>query len=119
MARWILCGGDFEIGDVVRWTEGVWHSKRKKKKRRVTRLGTREVTAQVMTCDQKDYVYLSVLKCGLLETRYSGEIKPLKKEQVIKRKRGTLARGGGERLAGPPEAPVRRLSKFGELLKAK
>ena len=42
--RWEPCGAEFDIRDVVRWTEGVWHSKnRKKKKRKVTRLGTREL----------------------------------------------------------------------------
>lgn len=105
--RWEPCGADCEIGDVVRWTEGIWHSKRKKKKRKVTRLGTREVTAQVMTLDPKDYLYLSVLKCVVIENRYGRAIAPYKKSHLIKRKRGTLGRGGAEKLAepDPPKRP--------------
>ena len=105
--RWEPCGADCEIGDVVRWTEGIWHSKRKKKKRKVTRLGTREVTAQVLTLDPKDFLSLTVLKCVVIENRYGGDIKPFKKSDLIKRKRSTLARGGAEKLVDldPPKRP--------------
>ena len=108
--RWEPCGAHCEVGDVVRWREGIWHSKRSKKKRKVTRLGTREVTGQVMSMDRKDYLCLSVLKCVIIENRFGRAIAPYKKSDLIKRKRGTLARGGAEKLTElePKRKPVSR-----------
>ena len=46
MARWIVCGESFIIGDVVRWAEPVWMEKGKRKKK-VIKVGTRRVIAEV------------------------------------------------------------------------
>ena len=110
--KWEPCGADFDLGDVVRWTEGVWYEGRKRRKRKATRVASWLVTGQVLTYDPKDFVNVSVLKCEIVEVRYGMGIEPLKKNQLIKRKRATLAKGRAERLAAPPEAPPRRLSKF-------
>ena len=110
--KWETCGATFDIGDVVRWTEGVWYEGRKRRKRKATRVASWLVTGQVLTQAPKDFVYVSVLKCEILEIRYDMGIEPLKKKQLIKRKRSTLAKGRAERLAAPKEAPPRRLSRF-------
>lgn len=119
MARWIACGGNFDIGDVVRWTEGVWHQPRRGRKRKAMRVARQEVTAQVMTYHTSGWVYLQVLKCEAGESWYGLGIEPLKKSAIIKRKRTTLEKGGAEKLAGPPSSPPRRLSKFGGTLSPK
>lgn len=108
MRKWVACGADWEIGDVLRWTEGIWHAKRRaRKKAKLTRLGTRSVTGQVTASDAKGYAHLTVLKCEIIENRYGGTVEPLKKNTVIKRKRGTIARGGAEKLVepDPPKRP--------------
>ena len=110
--KWEPCGANFDIGDVVHWTEGVWHQGRRRRKRKATRVASWLVTGQVLTSDPKDFVSVSVLKCEILETSYGMRIEPLKKKQLIKRKRATLAKGRAERLAAPKEAPPHRLSRF-------
>lgn len=110
--KWEPCGANFDIGDVVRWTEGVWYEGRRRRKRKATRVGSWLVTGQVLTQDPKDFVHVSVLKCEMLEIHYGMVIEPLKKNHLIKRKRATLAKGRAERLAAPAEAPPRRLSTF-------
>jgi hypothetical protein len=115
MARWIACGGKVEIGDVIRWTEPVWYEygKRARKKRKVMRVATQDVTAQVLTFDPKGFVYLEVMKCETGKSRYALEIEPLQKKDIIRRKRTTIARGGVERME-PKAEPVREkaVSKF-------
>lgn len=110
--KWEPCGADIDIGDVVRWTEGVWYEGRKRRKRKATRVASWLVTGQVLTCDTKGFVQVSVLKCEILEVSYAMGIEPLKKDHVIKRKRATLAKGRAERLVNPVEAPPRPLSRF-------
>ena len=102
MRRWEPCGGKFETGDVVRWTEGVWHNPRRRKKKSL-RVGTRAVTAQVTDCDAKGWVVLEVMKCETGTSRYAVTLEPLKRKAVIKRKRTTIARGRAEKLAEAPQ----------------
>jgi hypothetical protein len=34
--KWIHCGEDFIVGDVLRWAEGVWLERKRKTKRKRT-----------------------------------------------------------------------------------
>lgn len=114
MSKWIPCGEDFEIGDVVRWTEGIWHEhgRRKKNKRKVVKTGTCEVTGQVETRDRKGFQSLTVLKCEIIETRYGVPVEPFKKGEAIRRKRNTIGRGGGEKLVQPDPPKPKVQSRF-------
>ena len=96
---WIECGSAFTVGDVVRWTEAIWmEQKRRSRKKKPSKIGERRITAAVLELDSRDYVRLSVIKEDILSNTYGMPLKPLKKDQVIVKKRGTIARGKPERL---------------------
>src|SRR5437868_7123988 len=114
MPNWIKCGEDIITGDVVRWTEAVWlEPKRKTKKKKAEKIGERRVTAAVLTVDSKGFVRLSVMQDEITANKYGMPLKPLKKDQVITKKRATIGRGKAERLKWTEET-VRAIevSKF-------
>ena len=99
--KWIPCGEKFIVGDVIRWIEPIWlelKKKRKGGKKKVEKLGTRRVTAEVRKVDAGGYVSLSVLECELLTNTHGLPLKPLKKGETIRKQRSTIGKGSGERL---------------------
>jgi hypothetical protein len=70
----------------------------KKGKKKVEKLGTRRVTAEVRKVDAGGYVSLSVLECELLTNTHGLPLKPLKKGEIIRKQRSTIGKGSGERL---------------------
>jgi hypothetical protein len=98
--KWIPCGEKFIVGDVIRWIEPIWQELKKKKKgkKKVEKLGTRRVTAEVRKVDAGGYVSLSVLECELLTNTHGLPLKPLKKGEIIRKQRSTIGKGSGERL---------------------
>ena len=112
MARWIACGAVFIIGDVIRWTEPVWIEKGKRKKKLV-KVGLRRVTGQVVTADAKGFASVSVMQCDILANLAARVLEPYKKGDIIRRKRGTIGKGSGERLEWTEEgARALAMSKF-------
>ncbi len=111
---WIKCGADFIEPDVIRWKEAIWlEPKRKTKKRKPTKAGERRITADVLTIDSRDYVRLSVMKDEIVENKFGMPLKHLKKEEVIVRKRATIARGDVERMEWSDEtARPHTISRF-------
>jgi hypothetical protein len=114
MPNWIKCGEDFITGDVVRWTEAVWPERKpRSKKKKPEKLGERRVTAAVVTVDSKGFVRLSVMKDEITANKYGMPLKPLKKDQVIVKKRVTVGRGGAERMKWSDEsARAMAVSRF-------
>ena len=114
MPNWIKCGEDFITGDVVRWNEAVWlEPKRKTKKKRAEKIGERRVTAAVLTMDSKGFVRLSIMKDEITANKYEMPLKPLKKDQVIVKKRATIGRGHAERMKWSDEsARAMAVSRF-------
>jgi len=105
MPNWIKCGEDFITGDVVRWTEAVWPERKpRSKKRKPEKLGERRVTAAVLTVDSQGFVRLSVMKDEITANKYGMPLKPLKKDQVIVKKRATIGRGNSERMKWSDES---------------
>jgi hypothetical protein len=104
MPKWIACKGDFVTGDVVRWTEAVWAKDARRRRKKPLNVGKQLVTAEVLTEDGKGFVYLKVMKCEILSSLYAKELEPLKKDQIIKRKRVTVGKGGVERLKWSDES---------------
>ena len=99
--KWIPCGEKFIVGDVIRWIEPIWLELKKKKKggkKKVEKLGTRRVTAEVRKVDAGGYVSLSVLEYELLTNTHGLPLKPLKKGEIIRKQRSTIGKGSGERL---------------------
>jgi len=112
MKCWEPCGGKVAIGDVVRWTEGIWHESRRRKTRKATKIGARDVTAQVEACDARGFVSLNVLKCEVTGNRFGMPLEPLKKGAVIRRKRITLTKGGAGKLVQPDPPRPKVKSRF-------
>jgi len=106
MEKWVPCDGNYITGDVLRWKQPVWSDEgpKRSKKQKVTRLGERRVTAAVLTVDSKGFVRLSVMKDEILENKYEMPLKALKKDQIIVKKRATIAKGKPERLKWSDES---------------
>jgi hypothetical protein len=62
------------------------------------------VTAAVLTMDSKGFVRLSVMKDEITANKYGMPLKPLKKDQVIVKKRATIGRGSAERMKWSDES---------------
>jgi hypothetical protein len=110
MARvWVACGNDFQIGDVLRWTERVWYKSKRRRKAKPMAVAQQEVTGQMLRLDRNGFVYFEVMKCESGESHFAMGIEPLKKKDIIKRKRTTIARGGAEKLVqiDPPKPKVK------------
>lgn len=106
MQKWVPCDGHYITGDVLRWKQAVWSDEGPKRsmKKKVTRLGERRITAAVLTVDSKGLVRLSVMKDEILENLYKMPLKALKKDEIIARKRATIAKGDPERLKWSDES---------------
>jgi hypothetical protein len=99
MAGWIFCESDFIEADVIRWKEAVWE-KRGPKQGRSIHIGDRLLTAEVIGEDpDSGFVTLLVREDRVLEDKTRRKtIRPLKKDERVRRKRATLERGRPERL---------------------
>ena len=105
MTEWVSTGDDFIAADVIRWKEGAYLN-RYKKKRKATRLGERLVIAQVLR-DEAGWVYLLVLSCEAVSAyigRNISDVPMLPKDKEIPRKRATILRGKPERLLWSDES---------------
>jgi hypothetical protein len=134
MARWIRCGEKVIAGDVVRWRELVWGTRRKN----YVKLGSRRVTAEVLAEDGKGFLRLRVLKCEVLDNPYArAGCMPSRKARFCaargrrsgrgrasgwsgaRRTRGRWPRAGfcGSPRAGRYKVPVRLVHRFKHLAK--
>jgi hypothetical protein len=103
VASWIPCSDGFIEADVVRWSEAVWKTGRRKGGRPV-KFGERSVTAQVGRIDG-EWVLLHVVEgrvTGEKQGRTITEVR--KKGQEIRRKRHSIERGTPERLRWSDES---------------
>jgi hypothetical protein len=87
MPKWLPHPGVLITGDIVRWREPVWSEKPHKKKYRI--LGERRVTAAVLAMDSNGFLRLSILE---------DPMKRFKKDEVVRKKRISMARASAERL---------------------
>ena len=99
---------------MIRWIEPIWLELRKKKRgKKVEKLGTRRVTAEVVKVDASGYVSLSVCACEILSDMHGLKPRPFKKGQVLRKQRSTIGKGSGERLKWSHEdARALVVSKF-------
>ncbi len=103
MDAWIECGAEFIEADVIRWAEGIWDKRRRK---RAVRIGSREVVAEVLTrLDAQGWTSLLIRQCeATVEQAGSTGSHALKAGSTIKRKAPTLTRGRVERLRWSDES---------------
>ena len=95
-AKWIPCGNDFMVGDVLRWTEPVWKPKARKNSRTKV-IGHRVVTAQVAEIDG-DWLHLTLKSCETTNAEdWWKRIPEPKSGQPLRRQRRALAKKHPER----------------------
>ena len=96
MPKWIPCGADYRVGDVLRWREAVWKPKARKNSKPVM-IGERLITAQLVHCDG-EWLELMLKSCETTNAEtWWKRIPPLKTGEPLKRRRGPLAKRNPER----------------------
>ena len=95
MEQWVEAK-DFIAADVIRWTEGVFHNRRKGK---ALRIGERQIAAEVLQRGEDGWVKLLVRGCAITKDEAAGKsVQALKAGEQIRRAAKTLLRGKVERL---------------------
>lgn len=101
MEQWVEAK-DFIGADVIRWTEGVFHNRRRGK---ALRIGERQVAAEVLQRGEDGWVRLLVRACTITKDEAAGKaIQPFKSGEQIRRASKTLLRGKVERLLWDDES---------------
>lgn len=96
MAKWIPCGTDFIVGDVLRWREPAWRPKELGRRSKV--IGEHQVVAQVQSEGDNGFVRLVVKQCVTKRAEYwLYEVPPLPVGTEINRRREPMAKRGLER----------------------
>ena len=104
MTKWIPCGNGFIEADVVRWKEGVWEKRSRRRNARAVNVGDRMVTAEVLREDAEGWVHLLTRACAMVSEKPGPKAALLAKGQEIRRKRSTIERGKPERLLWSDES---------------
>lgn len=87
---------------MIRWTEGVFHNRRRGK---ALRIGERQVAAEVLQRGEDGWVRLLVRACTITKDEAAGKaIQPFKSGEQIRRASKTLLRGKVERLLWDDES---------------
>lgn len=98
LGNWIAATEGIIVADVIRWTEGIYE-KRRRKKDESRRIGERQVTAEVLEVTDDGWLKLLVRACVVTQDDYAGSRLPMLNAGVeIKRARKTVQRGKTERL---------------------
>lgn len=92
--KWIPCGNGFIQADVIRWKEGVWERRSRRRNARAVHVGDRVVIAEVLREDAEEWVHLLVRGCEMVSEK-PGRRKAalLPNGQEICRRRTTVVRG--------------------------
>jgi len=104
MTKWIPCSGGFIEADVVRWTEGVWERRSRRKNARATNVGERLVTGEVIREDAEGWVFILVRDCAMVSEKTGRKVSLLAKGEEIRRRPKTISRGRAERLPWSDES---------------
>lgn len=97
MPRWIPCGENFIVGDVVRWKEAIWKP-RTRAKGRPKVIGERLIVAEVTAIAGDGMAILLIKRCDAKAAEVW--LKPLPKLEAgttVKRRRSTITKGGAAR----------------------
>lgn len=88
--------------DVIKWVEPVFYYP-KRKNGRSSKIGTREVTAEVLKIEG-EWIFLLVLSCKKITEPTLRDVELFKAGQEIKRKIATVVRNHPERLLWSDES---------------
>jgi hypothetical protein len=110
MRGWLPYPGLLIKGDVVRWTEPVWHPSPIRRKSYPAHTGLRRVTADVLAPLSDKRFLIAVIDEKILVNRNGQPLEPSPKGVPIFKNRRTIVRGQPERLIWRHEA-ARALAK--------
>jgi hypothetical protein len=102
-AEWVPCGSGFIEADVIRWKEGVWEKRSRRRTARAVNAGDRMVTAEVLR-DADGWVELLVRESTVVSEKPGWLLKPLPNNVEVRRRRTTIERGNPERLLWSDES---------------
>lgn len=61
--KWVTCGTEFIVADVVRWCEPIWKPQARASKKKPAVIGKRCVTGQIIRIDRAGWVHIKVVAC--------------------------------------------------------
>ena len=109
--EWIPCGSGFIEADVIRWKEGVWQKRPRRRWGRAVNAGDRMVIAEVIRDYKDGWVELLVRGCTILSEKPGWLLKPLLTNLAVRRRRRTIERGNPERLLWSDESARAALNR--------
>lgn len=83
---------------MIRWKEGVWERRSRRRNARAVNVGDRLVTAEVLREEDEEWVHLLVRRCEMVSEKFGRKVTLLPKDEEIRRRRRTIERGEPERL---------------------
>lgn len=103
--KWLACGAEFIVADVIRWREPVWKPQARASKKKPSIIGQRCVTGQIIRIDRAGWVHIKVVACTdepaahwLRHVQTTKGPPPLKPGEIIRRQRGRIGQGKVVRL---------------------
>jgi hypothetical protein len=102
MEPWVAAD-DIIRADVIRWTEGVFSRRGRRKKSQ--KVGERQVIAEVLKLTDDGWLMLLIRRCTITRDEFAGGTVPtLKVESEVRRAVKTVLRGKPERLLWSDES---------------
>lgn len=97
--KWLSCGTEFIVADVIRWREPIWKPQPRSSKKKPTMIGQRAVTGQVLKIDRNGWAHIQVAACTVEQSPRSWHpVHPLKVGETIRRRRSKIGQGKVDRL---------------------
>lgn len=93
--KWLACGAEFIVADVIRWREPVWKPQPRTSKKKPVIIGQRCLTGQILRIDRNGWVHIKVAACTIEPSPHWPHPvpPPLKPGEVIRRQRGKIGQG--------------------------
>ncbi|WP_312166630.1 hypothetical protein [Phenylobacterium sp.] len=103
--KWLACGAEFIVADVIRWREPVWKPQPRTSKKKPSIIGQRTITGQVVKIDRAGWVHIEVAECTVEPApQWARPILPLDNGEAIRRQRGKIGQGTVQRLPWSDES---------------
>jgi hypothetical protein len=103
--KWLACGTDFIVADVIRWREPVWKPQPRTSKKKPSIIGQRVITGQVVKIDRAGWAHIEVTGCTVEPApHWTRALSPLKNGEAIRRQRGKIGQGKVQRLPWSDES---------------
>lgn len=92
--KWLACGAEFIVADVIRWREPVWKPQPRTSKKKPAIIGQRRITGQILRIDRNGWVHIRVAACTTEPSpHWPHPLPPLKPGEIIRRQRSKIGQG--------------------------